>query len=164
MLLEVAPIHLVRPLAAELGYEFCSLDLMSPRADVRGDLCELPMRSESVDVVVCFHVLEHIWEDRRAAAEIARVLSGDGVAIIVVPFERRNESTLEDPDTPVQDRQRLYGQSDHVRLYGRDVSDRLRSAGLAVNEVRWDELFGDDEYQRLALAGDDDRFWLCSRV
>lgn len=161
--LEIAPIGLVQRTARELGFSYTSLDLRSLRATVRGDLCRLPFPADAFDLVVCFHVLEHIPADRDAMADMARVLAPDGRAVVVVPWNRGREETLEDPDTPPEDRERLYGQSDHVRLYGVDVTDRLRHAGMDVEEVAWAERFGPADVTRMALAGHDDRFWICSR-
>lgn len=163
-LLEVAPIELVQPTAVELGYEYSSVDLMSRRARVRGDLCQLPFADGSFDVVVCFHVLEHIPADVDAMASMARVLTPHGHAVVVVPWDPSSATTSEDPDASPEERQRRFGQTDHVRMYGRDVTARLEAAGFVVDETEWDELFGPAAHRRHALRGDDDRFWLCRRL
>lgn len=161
-LLEVAPLGLLGPRAAELGYEHTSIDLMSVRAEVRGDLCALPHRRDAFDVVVCFHVLEHVPDDVQALREIGRVLTGEGQAVISVPWVPDLERTEEDLAAGPHERQRRFGQSDHVRAYGQDVTERFRTAGVAVHEVAWVDLFTADELARHALVGDDDRFWICT--
>lgn len=160
-LLEVAPLGLVEPVAARLGYDYLSVDLHSPRAKVRGDLCGLPFPTGSVDVIACFHVLEHVPADVVAAAQIARVLRDDGTAVLIVPWDQQAATTDEDLEAGPEERLRRFGQSDHVRMYGRDVSDRFRAGGLDVTEVLWRELFSSDDFRRCALDGDDDRFWIC---
>jgi SAM-dependent methyltransferase len=161
-LLEVAPIDLVAPLARRLGYTYASVDLYSPRAEVRGDLCHLPFRDGTFDVIVCFHVLEHVPDDHAAMQELARVTRGDGESVVVVPWDPSRTDTYEDPTiTSPEDRERAFGQSDHVRIYGPDVTDRLLAAGFAVQEAPWATLFGPAPGRRAALEGNDDRFWLC---
>jgi SAM-dependent methyltransferase len=159
-LLEIAPIGLVEALATELGYEHHSADLSSTRATVRADLCGLPFPDRSFDLVVCFHVLEHIPDDRSAARELRRVLRSGGEALVVVPFDAGRAETFEDPTTPPEDRERLYGQSDHVRIYGADVSARWREGGVVLEESLWSERFAPEEVVTRRIAGRDDRFWI----
>ena len=103
------------------------------------------------DVVVCNHVLEHVPEDRKAMRELQRILKPGGWAVLLVPFDQDRAVTYEDwaivdPD----ERERAFGQFDHVRVYGRDYVDRLSDAGFEVSVVRYgDEL---DE-QTVALHG-----------
>lgn len=159
-LLEVAPIGLVKGLAEELGYEHHSVDLFSPRAEVRGNLCGLPFPDASFDLAVCFHVLEHIPDDASAVRELSRVLGPDGQAVVVVPFAEWYDETFEDPDTPPEDRKAVYGQSDHVRVYGMDVASRWRGMGVELDETMWDERFSPEEHETARLKGRDDRFFL----
>jgi SAM-dependent methyltransferase len=159
-LLEVAPIRTVATTARALGYTYTSIDLHSPVAEVRGDLCALPFADACFDVVVCFHVLEHIPADRAAVLELARVVGTDGETVVVVPWDRDRMETFEDPDADPADYERLYGQSDHVRIYGRELTQRWLETGIQVDEVLWSEEFGADDHRRAALQGDDDRFWI----
>lgn len=159
-LLEVAPIGTVRPTVERLGYEYHSVDLRSPRALVHGDLCALPFADGAFDVVVCFHVLEHVPDDLTAVSELARIVGTDGEAIVVVPRDRTLVATFEDPDADPADYERLYGQSDHVRMYGEDVTARWTPTGVSIEEVPWTECFTADQHRRAALTGDDDRFWM----
>lgn len=159
-LLEVAPIHTVQRTAENLGYAYTSIDLQSSHAQVHADLCQLPFADATFDIVVCFHVLEHIPADRQAVSELARVVGTSGQAIIVVPRDEQRPETFEVPDADPADYERLYGQSDHVRMYGADILPRWRETGVAVEEQRWSEHFTQDIYRHAALAGDDDRFWI----
>lgn len=163
-LLEVAPLGLVEPVSRRLGYHYTSVDLYSPRAQVRADLCALPFPRGSFDVVACFHVLEHVPADVRAASQIGEVLADGGTAVVIVPWDPRAADTDEDLDAGPEERLRRFGQIDHVRMYGRDVADRFRSGGLEVTEVLWRDLFDAEVFRRCALDGDDDRFWLCRRA
>jgi predicted SAM-dependent methyltransferase len=88
-------------------------------------------------VVLANHVLEHIADEARALAEIHRVLRPGGWAMLQVPIAQKLEQTREDASAESPEaRERLFGQDDHVRLYGRDYPDRLEHAGFSVE--LWD--------------------------
>jgi len=101
---------------------------------VQLDLVALPYSEGSFDVVLANHVLEHVGDDRAAMSEILRVLRPGGLALLQVPLALGLATTREDPTirTP-EARERAYGQRDHLRLYGRDYPERLRTAGFEVH-------------------------------
>jgi ubiquinone/menaquinone biosynthesis C-methylase UbiE len=125
-------------------------DLHSP-AMVKMDITNIQFPDETFDVVYCSHVLEHVPDDRKAMREFYRVLKSNGWAVLLVPIIV--EKTFEDPsiDKP-KDRLRLFGQSDHVRKYGRDYVDRLRESGFSVSK-------GDGSSKRRSPNGLDRRKW-----
>lgn len=107
-------------------------DLFPSAADIqRADLTAMPFEDASFDLVIANHVLEHVEDDQRALAEIARVLKPGGHAILQTPFSPMLERTWQDHGI-VDESARLqaFGQEDHVRLYGRDIVDRFTSAGF----------------------------------
>lgn len=110
-----------------------SLDLQW-EARVHGDIAAMPFRDEAFDLIICSHVLEHVDDDIAAMKEMVRVLSRGGVAMVLVPFAD-SPVTDEDPTADADERIARFGQADHVRLYGRDVLDRLRGAGFEVEVV-----------------------------
>ncbi|KPK62689.1 MAG: hypothetical protein AMK73_05780 [Planctomycetes bacterium SM23_32] len=113
--------------------DYVTADLDSPRAALRMDLTDILFRDEVFDAVLCVHVLEHVQDDRRAMREVWRVLKPGGWAVLHSPVDRTREATLEDPGiVSPEDRERLYGQWDHVRAYGRDYARRLAEAGFEV--------------------------------
>ncbi len=99
------------------------------------DATALPYADASFDLILANHVLEHIDDDARALAELWRVLRPGGCAVLQVPIAQRLPKTLEDANvrTP-EERERVYGQWDHVRLYGLDYAARLERAGFAVQQ------------------------------
>jgi SAM-dependent methyltransferase len=117
---------------------------------VRADLTATPFADESFQVILCSHVLEHILEDRTAMREICRLLTRGGFALVQVPIT--GTQTLEDSDvTDPSDRERLYGQTDHVRCYGMDITDRLAQSGLTVEAISYAQEFDEAEQSRMAL-------------
>lgn len=125
---------LERWLRQTLGDRYVTTDLAMRGVDVHTDLTATVFPDASFDVVLCSNVLEHIEEDRKAMAEIFRILRPGGHAIIQVPV--RGETTYEDPTiTRPRDRVKHFGQSDHVRYYGRDIAGRLAEAGFLVEEL-----------------------------
>jgi SAM-dependent methyltransferase len=131
-ILHIAPEkNLSARLRRSSNINYLSADLNSPIADVRMDITDIKAESDTFDVVICNHVLEHVADDRRAMRELFRVLRPRGFAILQVPIS--TEETLEDPSiSDPAERERCFGQRDHVRIYGRDYQRRLEDAGFSV--------------------------------
>lgn len=100
------------------------------KVDVQASIEALPFAAGSFDVVLCYHVLEHVYNDGLAMQEISRVLSPGGFALVQVPWRRHAPVTDEDPSAPPDERARRFGQADHVRFYGADFETRLGDHGL----------------------------------
>ncbi len=101
------------------------------------DLTALPYGDNQFDFVIANHVLEHIENDHKAMTEIYRVLKPGGQAILQVPLSLKLEQTYEDPSVKTeQEREKHFGQFDHVRLYGRDYPDKLKNAGFKVLKLK----------------------------
>jgi SAM-dependent methyltransferase len=138
-LIEFAPGEaLHRKLKRHPFIAYRSADLFRKNVDERVDLTAMGGHADdSVDILLCSHVLEHIPDDRKAMREICRVLKPDGFAIIMVPLVIGVDETHEDPsiDTDAL-RWKYFGAADHVRQYGkRDFIDRLEAAGLTVDQL-----------------------------
>jgi SAM-dependent methyltransferase len=115
--------------------QYTSADLESPLAAVHADITALPFREETFDLVLCSHVLEHVPDDRAAMRELHRVVRPGGTVVIQVPPSHLAE-TLEDASvTAPAERERLFGQYDHVRICGADYGQRLEQTGFAVEAV-----------------------------
>jgi ubiquinone/menaquinone biosynthesis C-methylase UbiE len=135
---------------------YISGDLYSQDSMVTLDIVKLPFRDGTFDVIFCCHVLEHILDDRAAMRELRRVLSHDGWAILQVPLDSAYERTFEDPSivTP-EERERHFGQRDHLRLYGRDYGNRLEEAGFRVVVDRFSSELGAETMERYCLLSED---------
>lgn len=150
--LHVAPETVLKPLLAS-GANYVSMDLEAPGAMVRADLRFPPFGHHTFDLLVCSHVLEHIPDDAAAIRSVRDLLAPAGVGLIIVPIDEDRESTFEDASvaTPEQ-RLKVFGQADHVRIYGRDFYARLESAGLASQRVRPQDIASAPELLRERLA------------
>ena len=101
------------------------------------DLRALSYNDNTFDFVIANHVLEHIKEEGKVLDEIFRVLKPGGIAILQVPIANKLQTTFEDPTILTKsDREKYYGQFDHVRLYGTDYPDRLSAVGFVVTKTK----------------------------
>ncbi len=133
--------------------EYTTTDLNSPIADVKADICNLPFEDNSFDWILCNHVLEHIPDDLKAMQELYRVLKPGGTGIFQIPQELSRETTFEDNSiTDKKERAKIFGQYDHVRIYGRDYFDKLRAVGFNVQEVDYTKNMSPGNVYRYCLA------------
>lgn len=120
----------------QANLDYTTTDLNSPLADVKADICKLPFKDDTYDMILCNHVLEHIPDDTKAMQELYRILKPGGMGIFQIPQDLNRATTFEDDSiTDSKERAEIFGQYDHVRVYGRDYFDKLRSVGFKVDEV-----------------------------
>ena len=132
---------------------YITTDLYSPLADVKADLCALPFEDDSFDVIFCNHVLEHIPNDAQAMRELYRVMKKGGWGIFQVPQDINRAHTFEDDTiTDPAERTRIFGQYDHVRVYGLDYFDKLRQVGFEVEEIAYSTHFTTEEIERYRIV------------
>ncbi len=133
--------------------EYVTTDLFSPLADIKADICDLPMKNNTYDVIFCNHVLEHIPDDTKAMQELYRVLKPGGWGIFQIPQDLSRETTFEDDSiTDKKERTKIFGQYDHVRIYGRDYFDKLRGVGFDVEEVNYTNTMTKETIEKYRLA------------
>jgi ubiquinone/menaquinone biosynthesis C-methylase UbiE len=143
--LHVAPeAGLTRILTQHGNIDYLTADITPGRAMVRMDITEIGYPDNSFDAIICNHVLEHITDDRKAMRELHRVLRSGGWGILQVPISLSLSTTHEDFSVRAPaDRERIFGQADHVRLYAIDYLDRLKESGFETVVFDWqqDETF-----------------------
>lgn len=155
--LHVAPENVLRNrLRAIPDVTYHGGDLTAEFGPERIDVTDLAFPDGSIDIVVCNHVLEHVPDDRRAMAEIRRVLRPGGWALLLVPdLDGPNVLDVTDEDTTVttpEERLRRFGQGDHARRYGWDYLARLAEAGLEPDVVNQSQEFDSEFIERCRLT------------
>ena len=132
--------------------DYTTTDLNSPIADVKADICDLPFQNNEFDFIICNHVLEHIPDDTKAMQEIFRVLAPGGTAILQVPYKADLDNTFEDNSiTDPKERAKIFGQYDHVRVYGMDYFTKLENIGFKVEAVDFTKNLSSEEVQKYRL-------------
>jgi predicted SAM-dependent methyltransferase len=151
-------------LSKVLGDGYVSADLLQPNVRVRVDITDIPYPADFFDVIYCSHVLEHVPNDRKAMQEFARVLKPRGWAIIMVPHFPEIGKTFEDFSViDPAERLRLFGQEDHVRIYGDDFVSRLENAGFEVRVIRTADFLSAEEIARFNITKLSGDVFLCTK-
>lgn len=149
--MHIAPEHCFIDRFEDLqNLDYITADIESPLAKVKMDAHDIPFDDATFDMVFCNHVLEHVNDDIRVMSEIYRVMKPGGWGILQIPlFFPLADKTVEDPTiTDPKEREALFGQDDHVRMYGLDYKDRLAKVGFKVA----------DDYTSKISAEELDRF------
>lgn len=132
---------------------YTTTDLLSPLADVKADICNLPFEDNTYDIIFCNHVLEHIPNDNKAMQELYRILKPGGMGIFQIPQDLNRTTTFQDDSiTDPKERAKIFGQYDHVRVYGWDYFDKLKAVGFNVNAVDYTQQISDSDVARYCLA------------
>ena len=159
-ILHIAPEHCFMVRFDNFFEQYLSGDLNRFDVKEKIDITQINHDKESFDVILCNHVLEHIIDDRKAIAELYRVLRKGRWAIITVPLYGR--TTYEDYSiTSPADRLAVFGQEDHVRKYGYDIESRLTEAGFNVQIVSGSSFLSEQEIRKMRIG--ERSIWLCSK-
>jgi SAM-dependent methyltransferase len=112
------------------------------------DITHTDCEDNSFDLIICNHVLEHIPDDKKAMKELYRILKPGGKAILQVPISTVLAETYEDFSikNPV-DRERIFGQKNHCRIYGQDYGKRLEETGFVFSPVN----ISSSKYRKMGL-------------
>ena len=132
--LHFAPEDTIRKYVTGRAGRYTAGDLNPSDGDLRLNIEEIDLPDNSVDTIICSHILEHV-DDRAALKELFRILRPGGTALLLFPLIEGWETTFEDPSIVApEERLRFFGQEDHVRFFGRDARDRIRNAGFKLSE------------------------------
>lgn len=167
-LLHFAPEHSLQKRFKETLKHYRSSDYEGDGADYNFDLTQINCPDSQWDYIICFHVLEHVENDRQAMREMFRILKPGGIAFVQAPiWPSEAHPTYENPlIIDPRDRQINFGQDDHLRIYGLDIKERLSEAGFEVEEVRYELFFDQNEIHRYALSnasGISEVFFCCKK-
>ena len=158
--LDIAPMDFFQKICkASPNLDYTSADISSPISMMHFDVQQIPFPDDTFDVIICSHVLEHVEDDLKAMRELNRILKPGGWSILQVPIDNSQETTFEDPSvTSPEERLKLFGQEDHVRIYGRDYVERLVNAGFMVNVVDYHAELDAETIKRYCLSKKEDIF------
>jgi SAM-dependent methyltransferase len=133
--------------------DFVTADLFRKDVDLKIDLRKMDLESNSMDVFICSHILEHIKEEKEATDELFRILKPGGWGIVMVPIALGLKENLElDEDVSEEERLRLYGQEDHIRMHSKPgFLSLLNGAGFKVLECG-EEFFGEDVFKKSGIS------------
>ncbi len=135
------------------NWSYTTVDLYSPLADIKADICDLPFEDNSFDLILCNHVLEHIPDDRQALKELYRVMKAGGLAVLQVPLDYEREITFEDDSiTDREKRTEIFGQYDHVRVYGMDYFKRISEVGFQSEALDFQKNMPSELIKKYALS------------
>lgn len=113
-------------------------------ADYRYDITKIDAEDGQFNLIMCYHILEHITEDQQAMNELFRVLKNGGFALVQTPFKEGEIYENENIVSP-EERLKHFGQNDHVRIYSvSGLENRLKKAGFSteIRTFKSDEYFG----------------------
>jgi SAM-dependent methyltransferase len=135
-----------------------------PKGTKNIDICQIDYPDNFFDAILCIHVLEHIYDDKQAMQELYRVLKPDGWAILQVPVDYSKSDTFEDSSIVNPDeREKYFGQYDHLRLYGKDYPQRLEQVGFKVDGIDFGSTFSEQEKQKFGFDNKDRIIYLCTK-
>ncbi len=154
-MLHIAPeLCFIERFEALKNLDYITADIESPLAKLKMDIHDIPLEDDTIDILFCNHVLEHVDDDLKALSEIKRVLKPGGWAILQVPFfyplpkKTYEDASIIDP----KEREKAFGQDDHVRMYGEDYGIRLGSVGLELHEEAFVKSMPEERLIRHALS------------
>lgn len=110
-------------------------DLYDKKADLKLDITDTKLEDGSYDLILCNHVLEHVNDYKKTLSELRRVLSNNGKLIISFPIDDKYDQVYEAPANNDEERKKLYGQHDHVRIFGKNSKTLLEEAGYSVETI-----------------------------
>lgn len=150
-LLHIAPeLTLAKKIVATSSIDYVSGDLDGSLAMIALDVTQIDFPDATFDAVICNHVLEHVPDDKKAMAELLRVLKPGGWAVLQVPIGTKLDKTIEDFNLPSDaERLQMFGQGDHVRVYSiGDYVERLQSVGWIVDAIDFPAEVGPETVRR----------------
>lgn len=112
------------------GYSYVNIDYCLDISDMK------EIENGYFDCVIACDVLEHVKNDREGIKEVFRILNNGGYCIFTVPQKDHLEHTFEDLSiTDPKEREKVFGQFDHLRIYGNDFVNKLKEAGFKVTSI-----------------------------
>lgn len=153
-----------RQSASRRGYY--SADINPALADHVADIMQIPFPEGTFDCIICSHVLGHVPDEKKAVAEMYRVLKPGGEALVMTVINPDNPVTVEDPAlTSPEERLAAYGEADLLRLHGRDFAERLSGEGIEVEVIDYRTKLTPSENRRMSTGnGNRELIYRCVKM
>lgn len=131
---------LYRKFKKTAGLEYFSSDFANEFiSDYHFDITGIKQNDNFFDLILCYHILEHVTDDRKAMSELLRVLKPGGNLFLQTPFNE-GEMIENSAITTGDERKKYFGQQDHVRIYSVEgLSERLKQTGFHVKVLQFNE-------------------------
>ena len=124
------------------------------------NITSIPEADNTFDLVICFHVLEHIPKDEKAIKELYRILKPNGTLLVQVPLKKGKtyeDFSIRNPE----ERLIAFGQEDHVRIYGEeDLKNLIEKQGFKVNLSNYSSKFNDKDKNYYGIL-DEELIYIC---
>lgn len=105
------------------------------------DLTKLTLSSNQYDLIIIWHVLEHIPNDVEAIKEMYRVLKPDGKILVSVPiYPKGNPTTKESNDIVKSQYLEVHGHVDHCRSCGLDYYLKFEKEGFTTQTLHSNDI------------------------
>lgn len=123
--------------------DYVPADLDPSRYPIPGitavDLMILDTGDDRFDLFYASHVMEHVPDDAKVLRNIFRVLKPGGEAWLIVPLWTKATVDGSHAMSP-REREKRFGQWDHVRQYGADFAVRIAAAGFDLSVLSAEDI------------------------
>lgn len=114
-------------------------------ADKQLNIEAIEEAAATYDLIICYHVLEHVRQDQKALRELYRILKPGGLCLMQTPF-KEGDIYENDQITSKADRLKHFGQEDHLRIYSvSGLKARAEQVGFDM-EIRYFESEKDNRF------------------
>ncbi|WP_051205630.1 class I SAM-dependent methyltransferase [Butyrivibrio sp. FC2001] len=154
-ILHFAPEAQIREKLQNIQNQYIPADINPSNGIIKADIKNIPFKDEIFDYVIANHVLEHIDDLKLAMAELKRVMKRSGKLILSFPICRDMDTIEEDKPLSKDERKRLFGQEDHVRLFGNDFKEQIEKHGVHVKTFSPNVFLDNEEISTNGFINDD---------
>lgn len=137
-----------------MSFSYRTADLFMEGVDDKVDITDMTIYgANQFDFFICSHILEHVADDKKAMAELHRILKPGGRGILMVPILLTIDEIDEDPSvTDMAERWRRFGQHDHLRVHSKKgFIERVEQAGFLIHQLGKD-FFGEECFVRSGIT------------
>ncbi|MBK9284925.1 MAG: methyltransferase domain-containing protein [Sphingobacteriaceae bacterium] len=149
---------------SNIEYIQADIDPTKFKNAIKQDITNITLPLNSIDGIICIHVLEHIYEDLIAIQQLNKVLKPGGWLLLVLPIY--GDVTFEIPNLTAKEREVQYGIDEHMRLNGLDITRKLEDEGFEVTVISTENIVGDyfDKKIKTPHSESDKYLFYCTKV